>query len=87
MTVFQAQSDPIIETADDQTFITPDGEVFLNLTGDQERELAFTSVTMVDEHMHFCRFQSNDLSRARENCPDGYIIAQGNSKYYVMLKI
>lgn len=87
MTTFQAQSDPIIETADDQAFITPYGEVFLKLNGDLERELAFTSVTMVDEHMHFCRFQSNDLSRARKNCPDGYIIALGNSKYYVLLKI
>lgn len=83
---FPFPCDTIVEVVD-PLIVGPNDDIILELSGDNERDLAFTSVTMVDDNMHFCRFQSGDYKLAKANCPEGYIIGQGNSKYYVLLKI
>jgi uncharacterized protein YuzE len=74
----------LIDPAPQKIIGTSDDDIVVSLSRHQETDLKISNITIYNDRYHLCIFESRDFSKAFVNCPEGCIIGEGTSKFYVL---
>lgn len=74
----------LIDPAPRKIIGTSDDDIVVSLNRLQETDLRIGNMTIYDDAYHLCIFESPEFSKAFVNCPEGCIIGEGTSKFYVL---